>query len=99
LREGASGFLLELAGAEWSGVRGYFEPHRKHTDDVRRMAAGQAIGSGRVEGECKHLSGRRLKPTGAPWKGRRVERMTTLCAVQTTDQWNAHWDKVIRPST
>ena len=49
------------------------------------------IGSGMVEGACKHVVGRRLKQTGARWKVRRVERMAALCAVQASDQWNAYW--------
>lgn len=91
LRLGASGLLKELAGVEWSGLRGYFEPHRGHTDYAARLAEGRAIGSGLVEGACKQVVGRRLKQTGARWKVRRVERMATLCAVQASDQWGTYW--------
>jgi phosphoglycolate phosphatase-like HAD superfamily hydrolase len=93
LREGASALLEELCGAEWSGVRGYFEPHGAHTDYGGRLALGQSIGSGMVEGACKQVIGRRLKQTGARWKVRRVERMATLCAVQASGQWDAYWGK------
>jgi hypothetical protein len=91
LRRGASGLLAELAGSQWSGVRGYFEPHRDHTPYAGRLRSGQSIGSGLVEGACKQVIGRRLKQTGARWKVRRVERMATLCAVQASDQWDAYW--------
>jgi hypothetical protein len=91
LRGGASALLGELPGAEWSGLRGYFEPHVDHTGYARRLRLGQSIGSGLVEGACKQVIGRRLKQTGARWKVRRAERMATLCAVQATDQWDAYW--------
>lgn len=91
LREGAVGLVGELSGAEWSDVRGYFEPHGEHTDYAERLALGQAIGSGMVEGACKQVIGRRLKQTGARWRLRRVERMATLSAVQASEQWDAYW--------
>jgi hypothetical protein len=91
LCSGASGLLAEMAGAEWSDWRGYFEPHVGHTAYAARLAEGRSIGSGLVEGSCKQVVGRRLKQTGARWKVRRVERMATLCAVQAGDQWDAYW--------
>jgi hypothetical protein len=90
-RGGASALLAELAGVEWGGLRGYFEPHVGHTGYAGRLRLGQSIGSGLVEGACKQVIGRRLKQTGARWKVRRVERMATLCAVQAGGQWDAYW--------
>lgn len=92
LRGGAGTLVGELAGARWSGVRGYFEPHLGHTDYAGRLAEGRSIGSGLVEGCCKQVIGRRLKQTGARWKVRRVERMAVLCSVQASDQWDAYWN-------
>ena len=92
LSAGAAGLVAELPGPGWAVVRAYFEPHREHTDYAARLAAGQSIGSGLVEGSCKQVIGRRLKQTGARWRVRRVERMATLCAVQASDQWEAYWD-------
>lgn len=91
LAGGAAALLGEMAGEEWSGVRGYFEPHLTHTDYSGRLASGRSIGSGLVEGSCKQVIGRRLKQTGARWKVRRVERMAVLCAVQASEQWDAYW--------
>jgi hypothetical protein len=91
LRGGASSLLAELAGAAWSGLRGYFEPHRDHTGYAERLASGRSIGSGLVEGSCKQVVGRRLKQTGARWRVRRVERMASLCAVLASGQWDAYW--------
>ena len=87
---GAAAVLAGLTGAAWEGVRAYFAPHQGHTGYAARLAAGQSIGSGMVEGACKQVVGRRLKQTGARWRVRRVERMAALCAVQATDQWDAY---------
>jgi hypothetical protein len=91
LTGGAAGLLAELAGTAWEGLRTYFAPHQDHTGYAARLAAGQSIGSGLVEGACKQVIGRRLKQTGARWKVRRVERLATLCAVLASDQWEAYW--------
>jgi hypothetical protein len=91
LAGGAVALLAELTEAGWAEVRRYFEPHRDHTGYAARLAAGQSIGSGLVEGACKQVIGRRLKQTGARWKVRRVERMASLCAVLASDQWEAYW--------
>jgi hypothetical protein len=91
VRGGAAALLAGLAGVEWAGLRGYFEPHVDHTSYARRLRSGQSIGSGLVEGACKQVIGRRLKQTGARWKVRRVERVATLCAIQASDQWDAYW--------
>jgi hypothetical protein len=91
LSRGAAGLLGELAGVEWSALRGYFGPHVDHTGYAARLAEGRVIGSGLVEGSCKQVVCRRLKQTGARWKVRRVERMATLCAVQAGQQWDAYW--------
>jgi len=91
LTGGAAALLAELSGAAWEGLRTYFGPHQEHTGYAARLAVGQSIGSGLVEGACKQVIGRRLKQTGARWKVRRVERMATLCAVLACGQWQAYW--------
>lgn len=92
LRVGAGALMAELAGERWSGVRGYFEAHREHTNYAGRLAEGRSIGSGLVEGCCKQVIGRRLKQTGARWKVRRVERMAALCSIQASGQWHTYWN-------
>jgi hypothetical protein len=73
------------------GGAGLLRVAQEHTDYAGRLASGQSIGSGLVEGACKQVIGRRLKQTGAQWKVHRVERMAALCAVQASDQWDAYW--------
>ena len=92
LQAGAAGLLADLPAVGWEVLRSYFEPHVEHTGYAARLALGQSIGSGLVEGACKQVVGRRLKQTGARWTVRRAERMATLCAVLASDQWATYWD-------
>ncbi len=73
-------------------VEGYFDRQREHLGYAGRLASGQAIGSGLVEGACKQVIGRRLKQTGARWRIRRANRMATLCCTLHGDTWKTYWD-------
>jgi hypothetical protein len=72
-------------------VEGYFWRQREHLGYAGRLAAGQSIGSGLVEGACKQVIGRRMKQTGARWRVRRANRMATLCCTLHGDPWKAYW--------
>ena len=69
----------------------YLGKHPWHLGYAQRLAEGRSIGSGQVEGACKHMIGRRLKQTGARWRVRRVNRMANLCALMYSDHWNTYW--------
>jgi hypothetical protein len=69
----------------------YFRGQAEHLGYAGRLASGQAIGSGLVEGACKQVIGRRLKQTGARWRVRRANRMATLCCTLHGDTWEAYW--------
>jgi hypothetical protein len=73
-------------------VDGYFYRQREHLGYAGRLAAGQSIGSGLVEGACKQVIGRRLKQTGARWRVRRANRMATLCCTLHGDTWHPYWE-------
>ena len=61
----------ELAGhAALGTLTGYFAAHTGRLNYCHRLYTGQSIGSGMVEGAAKNLVGRRLKQTGARWRGR-----------------------------
>jgi hypothetical protein len=75
---------------------GYFYRRREHLDYARRLASGQSIGSGLVEGSCKQVIGRRLKQTGARWRVRRANRMATLCCTLQGDTWKPYWEQRLR---
>jgi hypothetical protein len=74
------------------GLLNYLAPHQHHLNYAQRLAAGQSIGSGQVEGACKNLIGRRLKQTGARWRVRRVNRMAGLCSLMYSHQWKTYWE-------
>jgi hypothetical protein len=73
-------------------LRGYLTNHCGRLGYRERLAKGQSIGSGQVEGACKNLIGKRLKQTSARWRVRRANRMATLCSVLYGDQWNLYWN-------
>ncbi len=64
--------------------------HHQHLHDAQRLARGQSIGSGQVEGGCKNLIGRRLKQTGARWRVRRVNRLAGLCSPMDSHPWKTY---------
>ena len=70
----------------------YLGRQKEHLAYSQRLAAGQSIGSGQVEGECKNMVGRRLKQTGAQWRVRRVNRMATLCSTLYSGDWALYWE-------
>jgi hypothetical protein len=72
-------------------LEGYFWRQREHLGYAGRLARGQAIGSGLVEGACKQAIGRRMKQTGARWRVRRANRMATLCCTLHGDPWAGYW--------
>jgi hypothetical protein len=69
----------------------YLGKHRQHLEYAARLSEGRSIGSGQVEGACKHVIGRRLKQTGARWCVRRVNRMANLCCLAYSDHWDLYW--------
>jgi hypothetical protein len=102
LRDGHAGMKRLLAANRLSAVRGaqrralaelehYLDAHAEHLQYAQRLHEGRVIGSGQVEGACKHWIGRRLKQTGARWRIERANRMAGLCALKYSHQWHAYW--------
>lgn len=73
---------------------GYFVKHINRLNYAECLAAGQPIGSGRVEGEAKTL-GLRLKRRGACWNKCHVQPMASLVCVRHTSQWEPYWNLAI----
>jgi hypothetical protein len=71
---------------------GYFAKHTQRLKYRERLAAGQAIGSGSVEGWAKTL-GLRLKARGARWCRKNVGGMSALICVRNGGQWPAYWSR------
>ena len=71
-------------------LRVYLEGNRDRMWYARRLAEGQPIGSGAVEGACKKI-GSRLKLNSARWRPRRAERFGALLCLEYTDQMDNYW--------
>jgi len=69
---------------------GYFSKHRNRLNYAARLQAGQAVGSGQVEGAAKTL-GLRLKRRGARWNKANVLPIASLVCVRHTSQWEPYW--------
>jgi len=102
LTAGAAGLQAYLAAeralvrsaakrAALADAAGYFARRAETLDYGQRLALGQSIGSGLVEGACKQVIGRRMKQTGARWRVRRANRMATLCCAFHGDTWTPYW--------
>jgi hypothetical protein len=70
----------------------YFSKHTGRLNYAARLQAGQAIGSGVVEGQAKTL-GMRLKRRGARWNRTNVQPMASLVCVRHSRQWAAYWNR------
>ena len=76
--------LLDLAA--------YLAKHPSHLGYRDRLASGQSIGSGQVEGAVKQLVNLRLKRTGARWCVKHVGPLVELLAMShDTKTWNEFW--------
>ena len=71
---------------------GYFVSHIGRLGYAGRLAAGEAIGSGVVEGAAKTL-GLRLKARGARWRHTNARAMAALICCRHTDQWERFWGR------
>jgi len=70
----------------------YFVAHLKRLDYRGRLADGEAIGSGSVEGAAKTL-GLRLKARGARWRHKNARAMAALVCCRQTQQWELFWSR------
>jgi len=69
-----------------------FVAHLNRLDYRGRLASGDAIGSGVVEGAAKIL-GLRLKARGARWRHKNARAMAALICCRHTDQWERFWGR------
>ena len=69
----------------------YLRPNRDRMWYRDRLAGGQTIGSGMIEGGCKNTIAARLKLNNARWRIRRAERIGMLRCVDASDQWSNFW--------
>ncbi len=84
----------ELKGSRRKTVRevtGYFERNRARMKYDEYLAAGYPIGSGVVEGACRHLVKDRLERTGMRWRPDGAQAMLNLRATYLNGEWDSFW--------
>ena len=70
----------------------YFERNRGRMKYDDYLAAGYPIGSGVVEGACRHLVKDRMERTGMRWTPSGAQAMLDLRATYLNGDWNAFWE-------
>jgi hypothetical protein len=104
LLEGKVGYVIgglrqmmtkrELKGAVRKGVRevaNYLERNRDRMKYDDYLAKGYPIGSGVVEGACRHLVKDRLERAGMRWRPEGAQAMLDLRATYLNGEWEAFW--------
>jgi hypothetical protein len=69
-------------------VIGYYDNHRDSMRYDTYLAAGYPIGSGVVEGACRHLVKDRMERTGMRWTVNGARAVLQLRATYLNDDWN-----------
>ena len=72
-----------------SAVIGYLHRNRRFMHYNAYLAAGYPIGSGVVEGACRHLVKDRMEGTGMHWRTEGAQAMLDLRAVYLNGDWEA----------
>ena len=70
----------------------YFWRNRDRMKYDEYLAAGYPIGSGVVEGACRHLVKDRMERTGMRWLPSGAQAMLDLRATYLNGEWNAFWN-------
>lgn len=69
----------------------YFERNRDRMQYDEYLAMGYPIGSGVVEGACRHLVKDRMERTGMRWLPSGAQAMLDLRATYLNGEWNPFW--------
>jgi hypothetical protein len=70
----------------------YFERNRDRMKYDAYLAAGYPIGSGVVEGACRHLVKDRMERTGMRWLPSGAQAMLDLRATYLNGEWDTFWN-------
>lgn len=73
---------------------GYLEHGRERMDYPRYRAEGWLVGSGAVEGTCKHLVKERFNVTGARWKRGNIPCVLALRLSIFNGEWADDWERL-----
>ena len=69
----------------------YLQAGRHRMDYARHEKEGWPIGSGAVEGTCKHLVKTRFGVTGARWRRRNIHKILALRLAAFNNEWDEYW--------
>jgi hypothetical protein len=73
----------------------YFAERREYMKYDEYLAAGYPIGSGVVEGACRHLVKDRMEQTGMRWRIAGAQAVLSLRAIYVNDDWEPfHADRI-----
>jgi len=73
----------------------YFAERREYMKYDEYLAAGYPIGSGVVEGACRHLVKDRMEQAGMRWRIAGAQAILSLRAIYVNDDWQAfHTDRI-----
>lgn len=72
---------------------GYLTANRDRMDYPTYIAQGYPIGSGVIEGACRHVIGQRMKGSGRRWNDAGAEAMARLRAIECSHQWDRFWEE------
>ncbi|MCA9131321.1 MAG: ISKra4 family transposase [Planctomycetales bacterium] len=77
-------------------VHQYFSINRQRMQYGTYLAAGYPIGSGVIEGACKHVIGDRMCGTGMRWEFEGAQRMLDLRVTKLNNEWKEFIEYRIR---
>lgn len=72
----------------------YLDTGRKRMDYARFESEGWPIGSGAVEGTCKHLVKERFSLTGAHWRRKNIPHVLALRLSYFNNEWESDWNHI-----
>lgn len=81
--------LSKRRGEKVEQYLNYFAQRREHMKYDEYLAAGYPIGSGVVEGACRHLVKDRMEQSGMRWRIEGAQAVLSLRAIYLNDDWNA----------
>jgi hypothetical protein len=70
---------------------GYYRRNRPYMHDDEYLARGWPIGTGVIEGACRHLVKDRMEQSGMRWTKAGAQAVLDLRAVRLNGQWEAYW--------
>lgn len=70
----------------------YLEAGQDRMDYPRYRREGWPIGSGAIEGTCKHLVKERFNVTGAQWLRDEIKDVLALRVADFNEEWDSHWE-------